>query len=104
MPRRFVTETRRLFGTVTGIEQVLSAEPLRQWASVECDLTTGVPLQVVLTSRSDSAIYLTHELAPGEKMVVSRFGDMRWDGSILLSGVGGTAGYRGGEVYWVEST
>lgn len=91
--------TRLFQGVVSTIEQLSPQEPLRQWAAIECDLGTGVPLLVTITYKADSGVYATWELQPGEKVVFSRYGDMPWDGVILITGSGGgTAGYRGGEV------
>jgi hypothetical protein len=97
---RYRARTRRYFGVVTAITQLDSKDELRIWAGIECDLATGVALAVTLADRADSTVYATFNLQPGEKIVLSRNGDMPWDGPIFISGVsGGTAGYRGGAVY-----
>lgn len=97
--------TGRFFGTAGASAIVVAeAKPERLWAAVECDLTTGVPMYVTLTDRLDSNVYCTFELQPGQRIVLSAVGDMPWNGMILLTGNGGTAGYRGGEVYWERTS
>jgi len=95
--------TRQILGSATTtLVQVLEANDLRLWAAIECDLTTGVAMNVVFSHEyTSSANYVQFRLQPGERIVLSNStgGDMPWFGSVYVSGVGATAGYRGGEVY-----
>lgn len=95
--------TRQITGAVgTALTQICEANDLRLWAAIECDLATGVALNVAFSHEyTTSANYVTFRLQPGERLVLSNAtgGDMPWSGSVYISGVGGTAGYRGGEVY-----
>ncbi len=93
--------TKAFLGVVSAIEQLMGNRPLREWAIIECDLDTGVALIVAVTDELDSSHYVTFILEPGERVVLSERGDMPWKGTVLITGKGlGTAGYRGGEVYY----
>jgi hypothetical protein len=100
---KYRQKTKQYFGAVgTTAVQVAEAYDLRLWAAIECDLDTGVALNVFLSYEyTTSSNYVTFRLQPGERVVFSNTpgGDMPWTGSIYISSVAGTAGYRGGEVY-----
>lgn len=101
MANDYRIKTAQLFGAATtDLALIASSRDTRIWMVIECGFSAGIPLNIVLTDTLDSNVYVTFRLQPGEKVVLSHYGDMPWDGMVLASGVGATATYRGGEVYW----
>ena len=92
----------RLFSSVTSASvELVAFEPpsKRLWVVIECDYDTGIPMAVLWGEGSDSANYGHVILQPGESIIFSKNGALWWDGNIWVQGSGGTAVYRGAEVY-----
>jgi len=93
-------KTRRLVGAATTtLKPILSPDPRRVWAAIQCSRAGPNNLIVVLYDKADSSIYAQFELSPTDVIVFSRYGDMPWDGAIAISSDTGLSSYVGGEVY-----
>ncbi len=91
-----------LFSTAptAAFKLLASARARREWLILQCDFNTGVALFVYWGSGLTTETYSHVRLQPGESIIFSRYGDMPWEGNIWVAGSGGTATYRGGEVYF----
>lgn len=82
----------------TAVVKTLGAErPDRLYLVVHCNVTGGVPMRV--SWGTDAHINGSIDLQPGETVVFSKTGDMPWAGRVSVLGIGGTATYRGADVY-----
>lgn len=99
-PRSTIKSAQIIGVSVSTVTQVMAPRLLRRWGLIECLIDSPEALRVALSHTIDTALYLTFDLQQGERVVFSRFGDMPWDGMVLVwAAGGGTATYRGGEVY-----